>query len=123
MSTNRFDRPDPIDPELRELLREIAARQESQLMRPRSARNVRELLGEGEWLRAGATGLSTAERHLLTHYREEAAFLLRELARERLRDSPRFQRMFLVRSGRLRSGDPHTSSRLLECLEIGRAHV
>lgn len=68
-------------PEVAELVREIAARPDSVLFRaaPDAYASM-----DADIVRPTDTGLSSAERHLLAVYREEAAFALRDLAWSRL---------------------------------------
>lgn len=92
MNGPRFEDPFPVDPELRELLREIEARQEARLLRLPATRPATALLAVEPIIRSADTGLVPAERKLVERYREELAALLRELAVVRLSERRRSKR-------------------------------
>ena len=74
-----------LDPAIRELLLDIARDKDSTLMRvPRA--NLARYAATG--IRAGATALSSAERHLMQTHRIEVALALRNLCRARLWEHP-----------------------------------
>jgi hypothetical protein len=68
---------EPYDPELEGLLREIAADPRSSLLRDPRARTPGALLERPTAVHPTATGLTTAERHLLEVHRDELADVLR----------------------------------------------
>src|SRR5436189_4868215 len=85
-----------FDPELEELLREIAADPGSRLLRmPRSTR-PRDLLAIPEPVTRARAGLSVAERHLIEVHRDELAHLLRRACLIRFFSDPR-KNMYLNR--------------------------
>ncbi len=70
-----------LQPEVEELLREIAAQPGSRMLRvPRVTPGARAFRGQSPVLRASSTGLSLAERHLIEVHREEVAHALRSVA-------------------------------------------
>lgn len=78
----------PIDPELRVLLEEIAADPKAKLFRTEIPRPERLLLTGVEPLGPAATGLTSAEHHLLHVWRDDVAKLLRDAAEWKLQQDP-----------------------------------
>jgi hypothetical protein len=77
-----------FEPEIEGLLREIAADPRSTLLRVDRPAVVRGLFDRGLPIRAHATGLTSAERHLLQVHRAELAFMLRQACVSKLYAHP-----------------------------------
>jgi len=73
-----------LRPEVLELVREIAQRPDSVLLRVKPGTEMRALREDRAWLTGSESSLSRAERHLVDVYREEVAFALRQVAWARL---------------------------------------
>lgn len=73
-----------LQPEVEELLREVARRPGSALLRVPRRDVARTVLERDTVVHARTAGLSAAERHLVQVYREEVAFALRQAAYVRL---------------------------------------
>jgi len=69
-----------LSPEITEIVRDIAARGDSVLLRVPRGSEIRSLREDRPVTRSAVSDLSRAERHLLTVYREEVAFALRQAA-------------------------------------------
>ncbi len=69
-----------LEPEVEEILREVARRPGSALLRVPRKDVARTVLERDTLLHARTAGLSSAERHLVQVYREELAFALRQAA-------------------------------------------
>ncbi|MEQ1735638.1 MAG: tetratricopeptide repeat protein [Rhodoglobus sp.] len=73
-----------LQPEVEEILRELAKRPGSALLRVPRKDVVRTVLERDTMVHARSAGLSAAERHLVQVHREEVAFALRQAAYYRL---------------------------------------
>lgn len=73
-----------LQPEVEEILREVARRPGSALLRVPRRDVARTVLERDTVVHARTAGLSAAERHLVQVYREEVAFALRQAAYARL---------------------------------------
>ncbi len=73
-----------LQPEVEEILREVARRPGSALLRVPRKDVARTVLERDTVVHARTAGLSAAERHLVQVYREEVAFALRQAAYYRL---------------------------------------
>jgi len=73
-----------LQPEVEEILREVAKRPGSALLRVPRKDVARTVLERDTVVHARSAGLSAAERHLVQVYREEVAFALRQAAYVRL---------------------------------------
>jgi len=80
-----------LRPEIEELIREIAARPDSVLLRVPRGSEWRVLQDDRATAGLSDSRLSSAERHLLALHREEVAFLLRQAAWCRVATSPQGQ--------------------------------
>lgn len=69
-----------LRPEVLELVREIAERPDSVLLRVKPGTEMRTLREDRAWLTGSESSLSRAERHLVEVYREEVAYVLRAAA-------------------------------------------
>jgi len=69
-----------LRPEVMELVREIAQRPDSVLLRVKPGTEMRALREDRAWLTGAESNSSRAERHLVEVYREEVAFALRQVA-------------------------------------------
>jgi hypothetical protein len=104
-----------LRPEVEELVREIARRPDSVLLRAPKSRVSEQDLQEPAW--STQTGLASAERHLVAVHREEVAFALRQLAWSRLhRDVPKNDRLILRNT-------PNISAPAPDELEAARARA
>ena len=77
-----------LSPEVEEVLRDVARRPGSGLLRVQRKDVLRTVLAGDSWARATNAGLSSAERHLLQVHREEVAYALRAAAYHRLVHGP-----------------------------------
>jgi len=69
-----------LRPEVMELVREIAQRPDSVLLRVKPGAEMCALREDRSWLTGSESSLSRAERHLVEVYREEVAYALRQVA-------------------------------------------
>lgn len=86
-----------LDPDVEQLLREIAAEPRSSLLRVERPRHPIALYGRSSRIGAGAPGLTDAERHLLAVHRHDVVWLAKEACKWRLSHDPVSQ-AFLDRS-------------------------
>lgn len=86
-----------LDPEIEELLREIAPDPKAQMLRARASRRELGLSALTEPILASSVSLTKAERHLLRAYREEVAWLLRQAAVRALMEDSTARRRLATR--------------------------
>lgn len=77
-----------LDPEVKELVREVLSDPKAKLLTARSAADLPARAAFLEPVRPSDMGLTTAERHLLRAYREEVAWILRNAATRALLEGP-----------------------------------
>lgn len=96
-----------LQPEVEEILREVARRPGSALLRVPRKDVARTVLERDTVVHARTAGLSAAERHLVQVYREEVAFALRQAAYYRLAHGDSSQGFMADRAlASLRNGIP-----------------
>lgn len=86
--------PLQLDPEVEEILREVAADPRSKLLRVQRPTSVRALTEQVPTVGVATAGLTVAERHLVQTYRAEVAYALRLAAWYRLAQSDHFKAGF-----------------------------
>lgn len=95
-----------LDPEVKELVREVLADPKAKLLSARSVADFPARAAFLEPVRPSAIGLTTAERHLLRAYREEVAWILRNAAARALLEGPGQRPLTYVSESRSASPAP-----------------